>query len=153
VRLVLIKERFKKLNNFIKRHFLKLWFLIFISIFFLNFLLIFFYTKGNLVQTFEYSLNFFFAIESPFIISNIIINIFSYILIFFNWSSLPVIIIQLYYKKKKQKEEFFDDIENLIIAAEFKKLNKEKGIDGITIDDINKILEISKSKVNKLKNI
>lgn len=72
---------------------------------------------------------------------------------FFTWNSLPIVIIQLYHKKKLEKKEFYDHIENLIIEREFKRLRKKKGKEGINETEINKIIELSKIKIEEIKKI
>lgn len=142
-----------KIKKFILSHFLIIWFIIFTLILFFDFLLILIYTEGDTIKSIEYLLNFFFSIENPFIISNGSIIFLSYILMFFTWSSLPIVIIQLYHKKKLEKKEFYDHIENLIIEREFKRLRKKKGKEGINETEINKIIELSKIKIEEIKKI
>ena len=142
-----------KIKKFILSHFLIIWFIIFTLILFFDFLLILIYTEGDTIKSIEYLLNFFFSIENPFIISNGSIIFLSYILMFFTWNSLPIVIIQLYHKKKLEKKEFYDHIENLIIEREFKRLRKKKGKEGINETEINKIIELSKIKIEEIKKI
>lgn len=147
------KKHFNCIRSFFLNYILIIiWFSIFLSIFILTFSFIFYYINRDISKSFEYSLNLFFGLENPFIFKDfLIIIILGYVLLFFNWSALPIVIIQIFIRKKKAKNEFLNDIEDIFIAREFRKLRIDKGEEAITLEDIKSIYEVVKKKMEKLK--
>jgi len=93
----------------------------------------------------KYTFNFFFGIESPFVITtgsiNIILNFFiivlGYLLVSINWIGVPILIVQYFFVKRKKESEIREKLEMIMIYAEikkrggFKKLNPQQFLDSI----------------------